>query len=87
MEIKKEIGKVISVRKKAICSNCGTEMERKTIRTELREFNTGVAWEIGVRETEIYEYICPKCGAKEESDKLYPNVNFVPVFDDDEEKS
>ena len=80
MEIKEEIGKVIAVRKKAICSNCGTEMESRVCRQEFRKDG------FYCLNQDIYEYTCPSCGTKEESDKRYPYVNIVPVFDDDEEK-
>ena len=79
MEIKEEIGKVIAVRKKAICSNCGTEMLWRR-KNELNENGFLVFSE------SKYEYACTNCGKTEESDKLYPLVDIVPVFDNDEEK-
>ena len=84
MEIKEEIGKVIAIRKKAICSNCGTEMESRVCRQE--QYECQVVGDLYIGAKDIYEYTCPNCGAKEESDRLYPNVNIVPVFDDEEEE-
>ena len=85
MEIKEEIGKVIAIRKKAICSNCGTEMESRVAREEMRGGYWGEDWSFRMIKT--YEYSCPKCGEKEESEEKYPCVYTRYVFDDDEEKS
>ena len=85
MEIKEEIGKVIAIRKKAICSNCGTEMS-------LCGSSPRVLYLKGFKIPNVVEcctkkYVCKRCGYSELSDELYPDIILKYVFDDDEAKS
>lgn len=74
MKIQKEELVLVPFRETAYCEKCGVEMTRRLCRQEGYQRVENGTTSIGTKD--IYEYTCPKCGAKEESEIKFPRISY-----------